>query len=299
MRYVRFLARAPFDRAAGARATAQPEEVAPRPSLPRMPQGPARPGVLGAILYVKAVAVALLARRREERFVLAAIVEDQRSLDAQLAELGRTARAEARHSAPPGLEALAAEMRHIDATEDRLERAGAEARAAATRRATEAERWTDLETRLRGEVARKTQILRELGRGSPEQEGIERELGELRAQLAEAVAEGERALRSHDDALVRWQSEGRNAAAEQTQRQVHVGTLLNLHRVAHPRLDPLYEHIDGLKARLEQRGAEVERLRAEREVYDHAAVHNGLLAIAAAVAVLVFGALALVVLLVR
>jgi len=283
----------PFLLAAADRAQAGDPVEGDRP-LPPLPAAPEREGVVAALQYLSPLARALLAYRREEQRVRRAAVEDQRALDALLGELGRTAREEARRSAPPGLAALASEMRALDTTEDRRDRAGSEARAAITRRAEEAERLAASESELRVAAARQRHAVRELRRGTPERAAAERELAAAEARLAAAVEENRRALRASDEELRRWQSEGRDAASEQVRRQVHVGTLLNLNRVPHPRLDPLYAGIDALRRRLDERDGELARLAEARERYDHAAVHTALFAIAAFAGALILGALALV-----
>jgi hypothetical protein len=265
--------------------------------LPPMPAAPSRPGVLAAVQYLAPVARGLFARAREQWRLEQANVDDQRSLDGLLLELGRTAREEARHSAPPELAALAAEMRALDTTEVRRARAGEEARAAITRLAEEGERIESSESALRAAVAKQRQAMRELRRKSPERAAAEAELQVLRRRLAEAARENQRSLRERDAELRRWQSEGRDAAAEHVKRQVHVGTLLNLNRIAHPRLDPLYAGIDALKQRLSAREVELDRVRLERTAFDHAAVHNGLLVVAGLVGALVLGALVLLIVL--
>jgi hypothetical protein len=263
------------------------------PTLPPMPLRPSRPGPLGAVLYLWPVGLAHVSRWLEERRVRRELFHDQRRLDDVLAELGRAARQEARHV--PELEQLAQEMNLLDRTEERRDRAGSELRDTITRGGQEVERLGAIEAERSGAVERQnTEAMQLKGK---ERAAALAELARRRRALVETVDERRRALKALDTELGRLQAEGRGAAAEHQRRLEHVGTLLNLNRVAHPRLDPLYDRIDGLKHVLAGRDATIARLQVEREAHDHAAVHQGLIALALVAGALVLVALALVVVL--
>jgi chromosome segregation ATPase len=141
----------------------------------------------------------------------------------------------------------------------------------------------------------------------PERQELERRLGALERPLSQATArlvaleqELESARRSLHDAreghrhrLAELEAEqgrkGRELAladAEIQRRMVTLGTLLNLERVEHPALSPLYEQVDALRGGIAQRAAEIERMTAERLAWDRPAALRGVAVLAGGVVAL-------------
>jgi len=80
---------------------------------------------------------------------------------------------------------------------------------------------------------------------------------------------------------------------------VTAGTILNLNRVEHPKLAPLFGRIDELKNGVNAREAAIVRLESERRLYDRGAVQKGLLVLGIAAGTLVLIAILLIVLIAR
>jgi hypothetical protein len=120
-----------------------------------------------------------------------------------------------------------------------------------------------------------------------------------RRELQEAKAAHDKALA--DLAAARTQAAAERDAAERelTQRFVTAGTILNLNRVEHPRLAPLFGRIDELKTGVNAREAAIVRLESERRVYDRSAVQKGLLAVGIAAGVAIILLIVLIVLIKR
>src|SRR5205814_10675653 len=105
----------------------------------------------------------------------------------------------------------------------------------------------------------------------------------------------------HDKALADFAATREQAAVERdaaerelTQRFVTAGTILNLNRVEHPKLAPLFGRIDELKNGVNAREAAIVRLESERRLYDRAAVQKGLLTVGIAAGALVLIAILLI-----
>jgi hypothetical protein len=124
-------------------------------------------------------------------------------------------------------------------------------------------------------------------------------LGQKRRELTEANA-------AHDATLKELEQQKEHSAAERdaaerelTQRFVTAGTILNLNRVEHPRLVPLFARVDELKNGVNAREAAILRLESERRSYDRAAVQKGMITVGIALAIVVLLAIILIVLLAR
>lgn len=103
------------------------------------------------------------------------------------------------------------------------------------------------------------------------------ELGLRRQELTRQRAEKEKLLAELDADMGRSQAEQEAAEREMQQRMMTVGTLINLHREAGPRYEPLYQQIDEIKAQLTAYEATLARLDTESISYDQEAVQKALL----------------------
>jgi hypothetical protein len=135
---------------------------------------------------------------------------------------------------------------------------------------------------------------------------LTRKITEERAALAQKRKDLTEAMSAHDAAVKQLEADRQRAsddkdAAERelTQRFVTAGTILNLNRVEHPRLQPLFARVDELKNGVNAREAAIVRLESERRLYDRSAVQKGLLTVGIALAVVVLLAIILIVLLAR
>ena len=124
-------------------------------------------------------------------------------------------------------------------------------------------------------------------------------LVQKRKELVEAEATHLAAQKQLDADRQRASDEKDAAERELTQRFVTAGTILNLNRVEHPRLVPLFARVDELRNGVNAREAAIVRLESERRVYDRAAVQKGLLTVGIALGVLVLLAIILIVILAR
>lgn len=124
-------------------------------------------------------------------------------------------------------------------------------------------------------------------------------LQQMRKELTAAKAEHEKTVAELVAARAQAAAERDAAERELTQRFVSAGTVLNLNRVDHPRLSPLYARIDDLKGGINAREAAIARLEAERQLYDRAAVQKGLLAVGVVAGAVILLAIILIVLLSR
>ena len=111
---------------------------------------------------------------------------------------------------------------------------------------------------------------------------------------------------AHESTLTELQGRRTSAASardaaerELTQRFVTAGTILNLNRVEHPRLTPLFTRVDELKGAVNAREAAIVRLESERRTFDRGAVQKGLVTVGVAAGVTILLAILLVVLLAR
>ena len=109
------------------------------------------------------------------------------------------------------------------------------------------------------------------------------ELSRRKRALAATTGERQEAIAALDARLKQLRSDGMTAAAEISRRHVTVGTLLNLNRVERDRFLPLYARIDELKGDVTEREALIARLEDERRAFDHGAVQQGLVVLAAGV----------------
>jgi hypothetical protein len=127
-----------------------------------------------------------------------------------------------------------------------------------------------------------------------------------RATIVQKKRELQEARAMHDKTLADLQA-GREKAAQErdaadrelTQRFVTAGTILNLNRVEHPKLAPLFARVDELKNGVNAREAAIVRLESERRVYDRSAVQKGLLAVGIAAGALILLAIILIVVVAR
>jgi hypothetical protein len=78
-----------------------------------------------------------------------------------------------------------------------------------------------------------------------------------------------------DSDLGRRTRELAQVEAEIQRRLLSLGTLVNLNRIARPELDELYARIDRLRHAIGLRSSEIERLSAERDAHDRAALMRG------------------------
>jgi hypothetical protein len=124
-------------------------------------------------------------------------------------------------------------------------------------------------------------------------------LQQKRKELAEAQAAHEATLVELQAARQRAADERDAAERELTQRFVTAGTILNLNRVEHPKLQPLFARVDELKSGVNAREAAIVRLESERRLYDRQALQRGLLTVGIAAAVVVLLAIVLIVILAR
>jgi chromosome segregation ATPase len=130
----------------------------------------------------------------------------------------------------------------------------------------------------------------------PEREELDHRLADLERPLAQAVAKIE-SLEAEVAAARRGLSDTRDnhrqhqvgletdlerrnrelvqVEAEILRRLLSLGTLVNLNRIPRPELDDLYARIDRLRQAIGLRSSEIERLSAEREAHDRAALMRG------------------------
>ncbi len=142
---------------------------------------------------------------------------------------------------------------------------------------------------------------------------LEQPIGELtkkitdgRATLVQKRRELQEAKATHERTLTELQTAREQAAAERdaaerelTQRFVTAGTLLNLNRVEHPKLQPLFARIDEVRSGVNAREAAIVRLESERRLYDRGAVQKGLLTVGIAFGTLILLTIILIVLVKR
>jgi hypothetical protein len=124
-------------------------------------------------------------------------------------------------------------------------------------------------------------------------------LQQKKKELAQALAAHQKAIADLDLARQHAAAERDAADRELTQRFVTAGTILNLNRVEHPRLQPLFSRIDELKAAVNTREAAIVRLEAERHSYDRVAVQKGLITVGVVLGTLSILLIVLIVLMVR
>jgi len=135
---------------------------------------------------------------------------------------------------------------------------------------------------------------------------LTRKLTDGRATLVQKKRELQEARALHDKTLAelktaRDQAAGERDAADRelTQRFVTAGTILNLNRVEHPKLAPLFARVDELKNGVNAREAAIVRLESERRAYDRSAVQKGLLTVGIAVGAFIILLIILIVLIKR
>jgi hypothetical protein len=123
---------------------------------------------------------------------------------------------------------------------------------------------------------------------------LTRKITDGRATVVQKKRELVEARATHDKTLAELQAARDQAAAERdaaerelSQRFVTAGTILNLNRVEHPKLQPLFARIDELKNGVNAREAAIVRLESERRLYDRSAVQKGLLTVGIATGALV------------
>jgi hypothetical protein len=135
---------------------------------------------------------------------------------------------------------------------------------------------------------------------------LAKRLTDARAALQQKRKDLTQAMAQHHKSLGDLELARQHAAAEQdaaerelTQRFVTAGTILNLNRVDHPRLQPLFARSDELKTAVNAREATIVRLEAERASFDRLAVQRGLITVGIAVGALSIVTIILIILLVR
>ncbi|HEX8950651.1 MAG TPA: hypothetical protein VF945_02345, partial [Polyangia bacterium] len=135
---------------------------------------------------------------------------------------------------------------------------------------------------------------------------LTRKLTDGRATLVQKRRELQEAKATHEKTLAELKTARELASAERdaaerelTQRFVTAGTILNLNRVEHPKLQPLFARIDELKSGVNAREAAIVRLESERRLYDRGAVQKGLLTVGIALGVFVLLLIVLIVLVKR
>jgi hypothetical protein len=135
---------------------------------------------------------------------------------------------------------------------------------------------------------------------------LTRKITDGRATVVQKKRELQEAKAAHDKTLADLAAARTQAAAERdaaerelTQRFVTAGTILNLNRVDHPKLQPLFGRIDELKSGVNAREAAIVRLESERRLYDRSAVQKGLLAVGIAAGVAIILLIVLIVLIKR
>ena len=212
------------------------------------------------------------------------------------------------------LEGLEAQRRSLREKRKQIERQQKAYLKAAEDREEEAGKQAMGETR--SQLRRSAEELRrEAASLDPERQDIERRLSAVEKPLSQAAAqvetlrtELEQARRSLTDAReghrqrfaeleAQHGSKGREVAeadAEIARRLVTLGTLVNLNRIERPEFDELYGRIDMLRGAIGSRTQHIDRLNAEREAADRAALLRGALVLALA-AVLVLTAVVLLV----
>ncbi|HEX4460976.1 MAG TPA: hypothetical protein VIA18_23510 [Polyangia bacterium] len=131
-------------------------------------------------------------------------------------------------------------------------------------------------------------------------------LTDARATLTQKKKETIEATSTHEQTLQDLQVKRERAIAERdaaerelTQRFVTAGTILNLNRVEHPKLAPLFARVDELKDAVNAREAAIVRLEAERRVYDRGAVQKGLMTVGIAAGALIILAIILIIVFAR
>ena len=132
---------------------------------------------------------------------------------------------------------------------------------------------------------------------------LTRKITDGRATLVQKRRELQEAKATHENLLAELQTSREQATIERdaaerelTQRFVSTGTILNLNRVEHPKLQPLFARIDELKNGLNAREATIVRLDSERRRYDRAAVQKGLLTVGIACGTVILLTIILIVL---
>ncbi|MGZ3440038.1 MAG: hypothetical protein ACXVDD_10995 [Polyangia bacterium] len=135
---------------------------------------------------------------------------------------------------------------------------------------------------------------------------LTRKLTDGRATLVQKRRELQEAKATHEKTLAELKTARELASAERdaadrelTQRFVTAGTILNLNRVEHPKLAPLFARVDELKNGVNAREAAIVRLESERRLYDRGAVQKGLLAVGIAAGALILLTIILIVLVKR
>jgi chromosome segregation ATPase len=166
----------------------------------------------------------------------------------------------------------AAEARESDAERSPMGDARAELRRAAEGHRREAASLDpdrqDLERKLAAVERPLSSAQAKLEAAKAELDAAKRALADAREghrhRLAELDAEHGRKLREHE-----------LAEAEIVRRMVTLGTLINLHRVDRPEFAELYQRVDRLRAAINARTTEIDRLTAERSAYDRPSLIRG------------------------
>jgi hypothetical protein len=180
---------------------------------------------------------------------------------------------------------------YLKAAEDREEEASksamGDARAQLRRSAEELRREAASLDPERQDVERRLQAVdKPLSQAAARLEALRDELESVRGSLTDA-REGHRQRFAELEA--QHGSKGREVAeadSEIARRLVTLGTLVNLNRIERPEFDELYGRIDMLRNAIGSRTQHIDRLNAERETADRAALLRGAAVLAAGLVVL-------------
>ncbi len=239
-----------------------------------------------------------LARREAELKVtdedLRKSAEERRGHEAERAKVDAQIKAAERRAAAADAKAAKAEVTPPE--KGGGPNTAANARAEATQARKEATDLIPARDAARAEVDKREGPIAELTR----------KLTDGRATLVQKRRELQEARAVHDKTLAdlkvaRDQASGERDAADRelTQRFVTAGTILNLNRVDHPKLQPLFARVDELKNGVNAREAAIVRLESERRLYDRSAVQKGLLAVGIAAGAAIILLIILIVLIKR
>jgi len=108
------------------------------------------------------------------------------------------------------------------------------------------------------------------------------ELDGRRRAMRDAAERHEKTLAELAADRARCEKECESADREMSRRFVSIGTMINLNRVEHARLTPIYARIDALKALITEKETTLERLDLDRRSFDQKAVQKGLVVLGGA-----------------
>lgn len=132
----------------------------------------------------------------------------------------------------------------------------------------------DLERRL-------AELERPLSQAMAKKETIVAKLDDARSALRDARDTYKQQLSELEDKQNERSKELSDTEADIGRHLTTLGTLVNLHRLEHEQLSPLYRHIDDLRSAIGARSTESDRLDLERDTYDRESHKRGYLLIGA------------------